>query len=176
MGRAQEGDVDAFEMLLRHYQTPLYRLAHRLVNDRGEAEDIVQDTFIQAWRRLPSLTELEAFRSWIYQITTRRCLDLLRTRSRRRTDATDSDRMTDVASTDATTDPAAAATYQAHLRGLADHLGRLPDDQRACWVLRELHELSYHEIAFAMRLPVSTVRGRIARARQNLMRGMESWR
>ncbi|RYD47249.1 MAG: hypothetical protein EOP83_28325 [Verrucomicrobiaceae bacterium] len=55
-------------------------------------------------------------------------------------------------------------------------LATLPDEQRVCWVLREMNELSYPEIAYATHLPVSTVRGRIARARQNLMRGMDAWR
>ena len=73
-------------------------------------------------------------------------------------------------------DPASLAQYNAQLRGLDTFLRRLPDEQRACWVLRELHDLTYPEIAFAMNLPVSTVRGRLARARQNLTKGMSAWR
>ncbi len=55
-------------------------------------------------------------------------------------------------------------------------LATLPPEQRACWVLYELHDLTYPEIAFAIGVPLSTVRGRIARARQNLAKGMAPWR
>lgn len=183
VGRAQDGDLAAFEELTRRYQGPLYRLAVRLLADRGEAEDALQDTMVSVWRKLPSLTDLPAFHGWIYQIMTRRCMSVLRTRARRSTDPVDADEMTELsgdrsvlAGGSTSTDPAAATEYAEQLRGLNAELANLSDEQRACWVLRELHELSYPEIAYAMNLPVSTVRGRIARARQNLARGMEAWR
>ncbi|MBA8795920.1 RNA polymerase sigma-70 factor (ECF subfamily) [Friedmanniella endophytica] len=182
VGRAQDGDVDAFEQLARSYQGPLFRLAYRLLGDRGEAEDVLQDALVQAWRRLPILTDPEAFHSWIYQIVTRRCLSVLRTRGRRRTDPAEGDELAEVLGDRAALfgsrddDPASAAELSAQLRGLSDLLAGLPEDQRICWVLHELHELTYPEIAYAMNLPLSTVRGRIARARQNLTKGMDSWR
>jgi len=55
-------------------------------------------------------------------------------------------------------------------------LATLPPDQRACWVLHEMHELTYPAIAYAIGVPVSTVRGRIARARLQLAKGMTAWR
>ena len=73
-------------------------------------------------------------------------------------------------------DPAESAEREAQLRGLNEVLAQLPDDQRVCGVLRELHQLSYAEIAYAMNLSASTVRGRLARARQNLAKGMDAWR
>lgn len=182
VGRAQDGDLAAFEELSRRYQGPLFRLAVRLLADRGEAEDALQDTMITVWRKLPSLTDLPAFHGWVYQIMTRRCMSVLRTRARRSTDPSGDDAFLDGASRGRLgsgtggQDPAAATEYAEQLRGLSAELARLPDEQRACWVLRELHELSYPEIAFATNLPLSTVRGRIARARQNLAKGMEAWR
>lgn len=183
VGRAQDGDLAAFEELNRRYQGPLYRLAVRLLADRGEAEDALQDTMVAVWRKLPSLTDLPAFHGWVYQIMTRRCMSVLRTRARRSTDPVDADAMVEVAGDGAvlvtgsgSPDPAAATEYAEQLRGLNEELAKLPDEQRVCWVLKEFHELSYPEIAYAMNLPVSTVRGRIARARQNLARGMEAWR
>lgn len=182
VGRAQDGDLAAFEELSRRYQGPLYRLAVRLLGDRGEAEDALQDTMISVWRKLPSLTDLPAFHGWVYQIMTRRCMSVLRTRARRGTDPSGDDTFLESAgrgrlgSGSGAADPAAATEYAEQLRGLDAELAKLPDEQRACWVLRELHELSYPEIAFATNLPLSTVRGRIARARQNLAKGMEAWR
>lgn len=176
VGRAQDGDLSSFEMLVRRYQGPVFRLAYRMLSDRGEAEDVVQDTMVSVWRKLPSLAEPAAFHRWIYQIATRRCLGVLRTRSRRKTDAADPEVLDTEPATQATGDPQGAAQYAAQLRGLDQALQQLPDEQRACWILRELHELTYPEIAYAMNLPLSTVRGRIARARQNLTKGLNAWR
>ncbi len=182
VGRAQDGDLVAFEQLLRHYQGPLFRLAYRLLGDRGEAEDALQDTMVQVWRKLPGLMEPLVFRSWVYQIMTRRCLSLLRTRSRRGVDPVAADELAELdagsrgAAGKGGSDPAASAEIQAQLQGLNEVLAQLPEDQRVCWVLRELHQLSYAEIAYAMNLSASTVRGRLARARQNLAKGMDAWR
>lgn len=182
VGRAQDGDLVAFEQLLRHYQGPLFRLAYRLLGDRGEAEDALQDTMVQVWRKLPGLMEPLVFRSWVYQIMTRRCLSLLRTRSRRGVDPVAADELAELdagsrgGAGKGGSDPSASAEIQAQLQGLNEVLAQLPEDQRVCWVLRELHQLSYAEIAYAMNLSASTVRGRLARARQNLARGMDAWR
>ena len=182
VGRAQDGDLIAFEQLLRHYQGPLFRLAYRLLGDRGEAEDALQDTMVQVWRKLPGLMEPLVFHSWVYQIMTRRCLSLLRTRSRRGVEPVEADALAELGAGQRVMaggvggSPAESAEIEAQLRGLNEVLAQLPEDQRVCWVLRELHELSYAEIAYAMNLSASTVRGRLARARQNLARGMDAWR
>lgn len=179
VARAQDGDVVAFEWLVNAYQGELFRLAYRMLSDRGAAEDAVQDTFLIVWRRLPGLADPQAFRAWIYRIGTRRCLNTLRARNRHLEipQGADFERQTqphDVV--DRGDDPAAMAQAQATRRGLDDVLTTISPEQRACWVLRELHDLSYPEIAYAIGVPLSTVRGRIARARQNLANGMSSWR
>lgn len=181
VGRAQEGDVSSFEALVRRYQRQVFGLAQRMLGDRGEAEDVVQDTFVMVWRRLPTLVDTSLFRAWVFQIATRRCLNVLRSRARRPSapvEAADLEKAADAsyAGHASDGDPAAAAQHRAELARLNDVLGTLTDEQRACWVLREMCELSYPEIAYATHLPISTVRGRIARARQNLMRGMDAWR
>ena len=81
VARAQDGDTDAFEQLVRSYEADLFRPGFRMLSDRGEAQDAVQDTFVLAWRRLPSLLDPEAFRAWIYQLMTRCCLNILRVHS-----------------------------------------------------------------------------------------------
>lgn len=185
VGRAQDGDLASFEVLLRCYQAPIYRLARRMVTDRGDAEDIVQDTFVQVWRQLPTLAEPARFRSWLYQIATRRCLTVLRSRSRRPVSPVADDDLQAVHDSSHAIrygepshggEPAAAAQHAATRRDLDTVLATLPADQRLCWLLRETHDLSYNEIAQATNLPVPTVRGRIARARHNLTKGMSPWR
>ena len=179
--RAQDGDVEAFTRLVHRYEAELTRLAFRTVADRGDAQDVVQDVFTAAWRRLPTLADPQAFRAWIYQITTRTSLNFARRRTQARTDLTrEGDDTSDFdAASDSRGDgagPAAAAQASAQRRALDQVLATLPAEQRACWVLNDLHGLSYPEIAYATGVPVSTVRGRIARARQALATGMVAWR
>ncbi len=183
VARAQDGDTDAFEHLVRSYEADLLRLGFRMMSDRGDAQDAVQDTFVLAWRRLPSLLDPQAFRAWIYQLMTRRCLNLLRIRTRRQTSTTtgpdfefETQPGTPIAAGSATTAPAMAAQASAMQEGLTAALATLPLDQRACWVLHEMHDLTYPDIAYAIGVPVSTVRGRIARARLQLAKGMTAWR
>ncbi len=182
VARAQDGDLVAFEHLVDRYQVALFRFAFRMLYDRGEAEDVVQDTLVQAWRRLPTLAKPEAFRSWLYQVAHRRCLNVLRERASRRTDLTrtgnplDRDNGGSQGEYDDTSGPAQFAETAVQLRDLGTLLDLLPTEQRACWVMNGLNDLSYPEIATILGVPVSTVRGRIARARQRLAEGMQQWR
>lgn len=178
--RAQDGNVDAFSHLARNYEQELLRLSFRLLGDRGDAEDVVQEVFVTMWRQLQQLSDPQAFRSWIYTITTRRCLNVVRQRARRRTDAmarSDLEAATGPESHLASTvaSPEQDAETRAVRSSLEESILKLPTDQRICWVLNQLHDLTYPQIADTIGAPVSTVRGRIFRARQNLAKGMAAW-
>lgn len=172
VGRSVSGDDQAFGVLVRRYQAPLYRHAWRLTQDRRTAEDVVQEAFVTAWRRLPTLARAESFRSWLYQITTRRSIDVVRARRPEQPVDTLAPSV-EPAATEA--GPAGRLEQRAQLADLATALQELPVGQRAAWCLREIDELSYDEIAAALDLPVSTVRGRIARARVELAERMRAW-
>jgi RNA polymerase sigma-70 factor, ECF subfamily len=172
VGRSVSGDDQAFAVLVRRYQAPLYRHAWRLTQDRRTAEDVVQEALVTAWRRLPSLERAESFRSWLYQITTRRSIDVVRARHPEEPLDAIAPETGPVA---AGAGPAARLEQRAQLADLAAALQELPVGQRAAWCLREIDELSYDEIATALQLPVSTVRGRIARARHELAERMSAW-
>lgn len=189
VARAQDGDVEAFEWLLNAYQGGLFRLCLRMLDDRTEAEDLVQETFISAWRALPELSVPQAFIPWLYRTATNKCLDMLRTRKRRPAgDNVPAREPADWAGagtanaarasieTGAGADPAKEYESQAQMRALSDLLQTIPPGPRACWLLREVHEFSYREISAIVQLPESTVRGRIARAKRFLAEGMEPWR
>ena len=81
VARAREGDPAAFEALVRTHQQRIFGLALRMMRNRTEAEDITQEVFLTAWRRLPALREDDAFAGWLYRSATRRCLNAL-TRTR----------------------------------------------------------------------------------------------
>lgn len=181
VARAQDGDTAAFEGLVRSYEGALFRLGFRMLSDRGDAQDAVQDTFVQAWRRLPELADPQAFRAWIYQLMTRRCLNVIRVRDRRRTGTVpgpdfDVEALGVPVAAGETEGPEATVQVEALHDSLTAALDTLPGDLRACWVLHEMHDLSYPAIAYAIGVPVSTVRGRISRARLQLAKGLTAWR
>ena len=173
VGRAASGDDDAFAVLVRRYQGPLFRHALRLTPDRRLAEDIVQEAFLTAWRRLPTLETSASFRSWLYQITTRRSIDAFRARKPEQPVDTSEPEVARLVSGDP--GPEARVEQRAQLGDLAAALQELPVAQRAAWAMREVDGLSYEEVAAALGVPVSTVRGRIARARRELVERMGSW-
>ncbi|HEX2298615.1 MAG TPA: RNA polymerase sigma factor [Pseudonocardiaceae bacterium] len=170
VARAREGDTRAFEALVRRYQRQLYHLALRITGWSGDAEDVVQEVFLTAWRRLPEIRDDAALPGWLYRTTTNRCLNLLR-RSR------------PTAELDETTptqapaeDPQRAAEASQQVRALTAALARLSPKQRAAWLLREVHGRSYEEIADALATTPHAVRGRLARARVQLAELMQTWR
>lgn len=171
VARARDGDAPAFEALVRLYQRPMYALAVRMLADRGEAEDVVQDVFVAAWRRLPEIRADAAFPTWLYRSTTNRCLNRLRTSDRVR--PLDAHNVVVAARSD---QPEHAAEFHAEVNELLRALGRLTPEQRACWLLREVHGLSYEDIADIVRTTTTAVRGRIARARVHLAEEMTPWR
>lgn len=169
--RARDGDIRAFEVLVRRYQGPMYHLALHMLSDRGDAEDVVQEVFLTAWRRLGQLRDDPAFVGWLYRTTTNRCLNMIR--ARRPVAEADLDSR---ASAEAAGSPERAAQVSEQMIALASALTRLTPEQRACWLLREVHGRSYQEIARATCTTQTAVRGRIARARVRLAEAMSPWK
>jgi RNA polymerase sigma-70 factor (ECF subfamily) len=169
--RAGEGDVSAFEELVVRHQGQVYRLALRMLGSATEAEDVTQDAFLAAWRGLPGLREQGAFGGWLYRLAVNRCLNVLR--ARRPSAELDLEALR---STRADEQPEAAAESGAQVTALARALELLTPEQRACWILRELHGCSYGEIAQIVGATTTAVRGRIARSRAVLAEVMQPWR
>ncbi|MCF3960547.1 RNA polymerase sigma factor [Streptomyces fuscigenes] len=170
--RASEGDTDAFETLVRRYTPGLLRLATRLLADRGDAEDAVQDAFVSAWRRLPQFRNESQFRTWMFRIVTNKCLNQLRARH----PTTPLDAVPEPTAPDHAVSPARAAENAAAVSDLGGALRRLPPEQHACWVLRTVYGLSYDDIAAAVGINSEAVRGKIYRARRALTEAMVAWR
>ncbi|WP_040809724.1 RNA polymerase sigma factor [Nocardia concava] len=170
-GRVRDGDVRAFEQLLLRYQGPMYRLASRMLGDRAEAEDIVQEVFLTAWRRIAQLQDDAAFAGWLYRMTTNRCLNALRKRQ-----AVVGVDLDTAESPRTDTLPEHATQVNGQLEALTAALRLLTPEQRACWLLREVHGRSYEEIGDIVGANPTQVRGRIARARAQLAEVMKPWR
>lgn len=167
--RAVHGDVAAFQTLV-HRHGPLMRAyTSRIVGSRTEADDVVQESFITARRQLHTLRHPGSVKAWLMRIASRQALAHIR----RRPSDGPLPQLDVPASTD--TRPEDVAVRNAELRALSVALDRLPEDQRQCWLLREIAELSYAEIAEEMHLPAATVRGKLARARANVTEQMKGW-
>ncbi|WP_330185782.1 sigma-70 family RNA polymerase sigma factor [Nocardia sp. NBC_01503] len=169
--RVRDGDIRAFEQLVLRYEGQMFRLASRMLDDRAEAQDIVQEVFLTAWRRIGQLQDDAAFAGWLYRMTTNRCLNLLRSRQRPADidpDATESPRTE--------TRPEHAVQVNSQLEALTVALRELTPEQRACWLLREVHGRGYEEIGEIVGANATAVRGRIARARAQLAEVMKPWR
>lgn len=172
--RAQDGDVEAFGTLLDLYSARLFRFAMRLLYNRADAEDAVQDAALLAWRKLPTLADPDAFSAWIYRIVRNRCAEIQRVAARRATDPWDPSDIPDDPSTNGRM-PEEQVEQSTAIADLQDLIQALPEDLRVCWVLAELEDMSYAEIAQVVGATRSTVRGRLARARAQLAKGMAQW-
>lgn len=169
--RAIDGDVDAFEVLVRRHGPMVHAYARRLTGAGVDAEDITQEALLQAWRQLSSLRDAAALRGWLLSITSRCSMDLLR---RRRSAPTPKD--LEPGTIDDSPAPESSAVTACLLDALSEALHRLPDRQRQCWVLREIGGQSYQEIAVIQTSSIPSVRGNLSRARAALLKEMEEWR
>ncbi|WP_406447364.1 RNA polymerase sigma factor [Streptomyces sp. NBC_01613] len=172
VARAAEGDEDAFAVLVHRHGGALLALAYHMLGNLPDAEEAVQDALISAWRRLPEFRGDATFSTWTYRIVTNRCLNVLRGHA----PPVSLNAVPEPTAHGPEGEPARAAESEAATQALAQALGNLPSAQRACWILRELHGMSYAEIAQVVGESEPTVRGRLFRARRTLMKEMASWR
>ena len=169
--RVQSGDQQAFNLLVVKYQRRLLRLVARLVHDPAEAEDVVQETFIKAYRALRHFRGDSAFYTWLYRIGINTAKNFLVTQGRRAPTTTESDAdkaegFEDADSLrDINTPESVLASKQIAFTVNAA-MEALPLELRTAIVLREIEGLSYEEISEVMACPIGTVRSRIFRARE----------
>lgn len=168
--RAVDGDAEAFAVLIRRYTPMMRAYVRRLLPGTAEIDDVVQETFIAAWHQLPTLENPERVKSWLMRITSRKAID--RIRSARLHDGIDE---IEPAAPEQIT-PQRQVEARAVVAALAEALQQLPAAQRECWMLREVGGYTYEEISHELGIPLSTVRGLLARARKDIIVRMEQWR
>ena len=169
-GRAADGDLRAFEVLVRRHGPLMRAYATRVLGSNSEVDDVVQETFITAWTKLPTLDDLSVVKSWLMRIVNRKAIDRIRARHDDRPLLDWDDE------TPPEQGPEKQAEAQSQREQLKGALDRLPEAQRQCWVMKEVGGFSYEEISEELGVPPSTVRGLLARARKTLIREMEEWR
>jgi RNA polymerase sigma-70 factor (ECF subfamily) len=168
--RTADGDTAAFEILARRHGGLMRAYAVRMLGSNVESDDVVQESFVLAWQRIGELAEGASVRSWLMRIVTNKAIDRIRVR-KQHVDIDDRD-----APIPADRAPDHVVEVGMQMDALSSALRKLPDQQRRCWIMKEVGGSSYAEIAADLDLPVSTVRGQLARARQSLVTEMEGWR
>lgn len=162
---AQAGDMAAFEELVRRHELPVYRLALRMLGNASDAEDAAQEIFVRAWRALASFRAESALSTWLFRIAINHCLGLLG-RAELRTGPLTGEEL------DPRPGPETAALERDALHSLKMAIGKLTPEQRAPLVLREFEGLAYEEIGEVLDLTPGAVKGRLHRARLELLKGV----
>jgi RNA polymerase sigma-70 factor, ECF subfamily len=165
---AQRGDLFAFQALVERYQTPIYRVALRLLGNVGDAEDATQETFLAAWRALLGFRAESTVSTWLYRIVTNRCLNTIRARPAQQAQPY-SDEMASFAHS-----PEQAAEQAEQLVAVKRAILELTAEQRTALVLREVEGLSYDQIAEVLETTVPAIKGRVHRARLELVERAKS--
>ncbi len=168
--RVQQGDNKAFDLLVLKYQLRLSKLVSRFLRNQSDVPDVVQESFIKAYRALPNFRGESAFYTWLYRIAINTAKNHLVSQSRKNPansidvqDAEDygaSEWLKEYATPER---EALASELEATIK---QAMGDLPSDLREAITLREIEGLSYEDIAEVMDCPIGTVRSRIFRARE----------
>jgi RNA polymerase sigma-70 factor (ECF subfamily) len=170
VGRAQEGYIDAYELLIQRHSAMAYRVALRLTGNHHDAQDVAQEALIAAWENLARFRAGSSFSTWLYQIVTRRALNKVS----RGHPPSSLELVPDVADTSA--EPAEKTERTLAIDAVTEALLALPFAQRVVIVLHHFEELSYAEVAAVTGSTEPAVRSHLFRARRALGKTLEEWR
>lgn len=169
--RTRGGDVNAFGELVQRYQASVFGVCYRLLGEAAEAEDLAQEAFLRAFRRLDSYDEGRPFGPWMRRVAANLCLNTLQ--QRRPTLAELEDELDEVPG-DPEETPELAGDQAETRQRVRQALLRLPDHYRAVIELRHYQDMSYDEMAAALKIGVGDVRTRLFRARRMMARWLSA--
>ncbi len=174
---AMRGNLDAFNALVLHYQAQAYNLAMAMLHDPAAAQDATQEAFISAYRSLKTFRG-SSLRAWLMQIVANACRDELRRQKRRPAvsweEFGDMDEEANPHLADESLTPEEAMQQEELRRFIDACLLELPADQRLVVVLVDRLGYPYEEAAEILRVPVGTVKSRLARARGKMQQLLQS--
>jgi len=172
--KAAKGDMEAFEALVTAYEKKLYNLAYRLVSDREDALDIVQEVFLKVYQALPDFRGDSQFSTWVYRVCVNTCLDHLRKDKKATVYSLDAplefgDSQVQRQVEDPDTNIEDAVEFKSTGEEILDIVNDLDPHYRAALILCDVQDYSYKEISEILGISLGTVKSRIHRAR-NLVR------
>ncbi len=177
---AQKGDLDAFNTIILHYQDAVFNVALRILGDEDQAQDATQEAFISAFQSIASFRG-GSFKAWIMRTVTNACYDELRRQKRRPTtplepetndgEEIDSPKWME----DKSMTPAQKAEADELEHAIQHCLDALPNEFRTVVVLADIQGMDYSEVATSIRVPLGTIKSRLARARLRLRECLRSF-
>jgi len=157
--RTRRGEMEAFEALYRRHSSAIFGLALRMLQNRADAEDMLQEIFLQAYDRLPSFEGRSAFGTWLYRLSVNRCLDHLRSRGAKekiRTEPLPPEL------------PGRVSTVGHRGLDLDRAIGELPPSSRAAFLLHHVAGFDHKEVGEMLGIAVGTSKSLVHRARTRL--------
>lgn len=178
--RALTGDQKAYELLLVRHRKAIFHVVTKIVRNKEEAQDLVQETFMKAFNALASYRSEYRFSTWLYKIAANCAIDFVR---KKKIEALSLDRpietkdgQVEIELPDRTWDPERDLVRKQKLRSIDEAIESLPDKYREVIIYRHKDDMSYEEIAGVLETPVGTVKARIFRARELLKKKLRSIR
>jgi RNA polymerase sigma-70 factor (ECF subfamily) len=176
IARSRAGDTDAFRVLVERHSRSVFHLAFRMTGNEQDAEDVVQETLLRAYRKLEMFDERASFRTWLYRIAVNCSLDLVRMRKRRSEqsgspDPESDDPMQALPALDPTPDRVAMSEQARHR--IAESIAELTAAERTAFVLRHYEGMCIDDISRVLGCRPGAVRHRVFRAVQKLRRALE---
>ena len=167
--RAKAGDHDGFRTLVQRHSRSVFRLAYRMTGNEFDAEDVVQETFLRAYKQLDNYESRSSFSTWIYRIASNYALDLIRSRKRhtdRRVHSAETEEGSNILDHVKSADPGQDRVYySAQVRTQLNlALSQLSDQERTAFLLRHFEGKSIDEIGAVLELGTSATKNSIFRA------------
>jgi RNA polymerase sigma-70 factor, ECF subfamily len=174
LARARQGDSEAFRALVERHSRSVFRLAFRMTGNEQDAEDVVQESFLRAYRQLGRFESRANFGTWLYRITANCAVDLMRSKQARhdQSRAEPLDETTDTTTSDRP-DPERMAGSAEIQRRVAEALGALSPLERAAFTLRHYEGRSIDEISRTLGLGTSAAKHSVFRAVKKLRAALE---
>ncbi|MBK8215843.1 MAG: RNA polymerase sigma factor [Myxococcales bacterium] len=182
VARFQRGERAAFATLVRRHQGALYHFAFRQLRNGPAAEDVVQETFVRVVQNVADFKNEARFTTWVYTITRNLCIDQLRKRAHRKHPSLDEPRGDEgdgrtlgelVADKKSDTERSAGSSEMKE--HIARAVAKLPDDQREVFLMREVANLPFKEIAEITGVPENTVKSRMRYALERLQEALGAY-
>ncbi len=173
IARASAGDLRAYAALVKRYEERMYTTAYRILHQRQDAEDCLQETFLRAWDRMKDLKDPRAFRCWLYRVVTHLALDVLRKRERQ-SQALESYRaeVIRIGPTENLDTPREVLRKAREAERIERAIEDLAPKQKIVFVLRHFQGLSLHEVADILECPIGTVKATLHAALGKLQKNL----
>jgi len=168
IAKAQEGDSYSFDLLVKKYQKKIYFLAYRMVRNHDAADDVAQETFINAYSSIKSFKLGYSFYTWLYRICMNLSINYLKRQKFVISESQFEEEVSPLEKETESEDPLSLLVQKEQERKIEQAIDSLPPKYKTVFVLRVYEDLSYEEIAQALNISLGTVMSRLFRARERL--------